>query len=855
MSNQYDDLIRKAADKHGIDPARLKAHIDQESGFNPNALNSESGATGLGQFTPETAKAMGIDPKDPAQAIDAMGRLLAQNRASLGDDSKASAAYFGGPNPQRWGKKTEAYQAAIDAKTKQYQQAQEGGQGGAYLPDAVMRDLRTTASEQSGAYVPDSILRDLAGSKGSTTDNTMPRGSELQPTVAPSGETDEPGKVATFGAALGHAFGRSVMGVQQLVGKGLQQLDATKPAGDWLYKDATEGARRLDSEMAPYEEANPKTAFAGAVTGAVVNPVNKLVPMGTAGGLVKQIGTGMAQGAALSAITTPVTADDEAFLEQKVRQGLFGAVGGAAGSGLAYSIPKVIAHTAKVIGSLRSMANIGGSTATEKATTILGRQFMDLGVDVSKMEPTLFQGLRDQVADAIKSGKQINPEPLKRLMEAQTLPVPVPMLKGQVSRDPMQFAKEQNLRGIQGVGEPITDTLVRQNRALIDNLNSMGAKDAPSMRDAGERLIGALKGFAGQMHDDVNAAYAKVRLMDGQSAPMDVHAFTKSANQALDEAGRLGGFLPKSIENQFNDIATGKMPLTVDIAQRLDQIWGKEARSVGGSAEMAINIVRDALRKSPLSGGGADAMQAYSAAQTLARNRFATIESNPALKAVVDGVEPDQFVRRFVLGGSAAQVNKLMFMASKTDAGAADAIRATTLDWLKSRALNGASDENGVFSQAAFNKQLNDPAMAERLKAVFAPEQLSSLKQLGRVAENALLAPKASAVNSSNTASAGANILQAEARNGTVSQLLGVASKFPGLASAAANLQSAQQTARLRDLVAQATRPELGGTLKLDEAGMAALSRLSDLARRATVRAGVGAGGEVGRRNAQANTR
>jgi hypothetical protein len=44
--------------------------------------------------------------------------------------------------------------------------------------------------------------------------------------------------------------------------------------------------------------------------------------------------------------------------------------------------------------------------------------------------------------------------------------VGMPALAGQVNRDPMQFAKELNLRGVQNVGEPIAARLNEQNRIL-----------------------------------------------------------------------------------------------------------------------------------------------------------------------------------------------------------------------------------------------------------------------------------------------------------------------------------------------------------------------------------------------------
>jgi hypothetical protein len=71
------NIITQAAVKYGVDPDSLMAIAKIESNYNPNATNP-SGASGLFQFMPGTAKDYGLTPQtvmDAAANADAAARL------------------------------------------------------------------------------------------------------------------------------------------------------------------------------------------------------------------------------------------------------------------------------------------------------------------------------------------------------------------------------------------------------------------------------------------------------------------------------------------------------------------------------------------------------------------------------------------------------------------------------------------------------------------------------------------------------------------------------------------------------------------------------------------------------------
>jgi soluble lytic murein transglycosylase-like protein len=97
LSGAYAKTLEQVARAYDISPRLLEALIWQESRGNPAAV-SRTGAVGLTQLMPATARQLGVDPRDPTQNLAGGAAYLRQqlNRFN-GDLEKALAAYNAGP--------------------------------------------------------------------------------------------------------------------------------------------------------------------------------------------------------------------------------------------------------------------------------------------------------------------------------------------------------------------------------------------------------------------------------------------------------------------------------------------------------------------------------------------------------------------------------------------------------------------------------------------------------------------------------------------------------------------------------------------------------------------------------------
>ena len=115
MADDLRAYARAAAVRHGAHPDLFIKQIQQESGFNPDAFNAGSGATGIAQIVERWHP--GVDASDPYASLDYAAKWMSDLHRIYGTWARALAAYNWGPaSVAKWDGKRES----LPAETRHY---------------------------------------------------------------------------------------------------------------------------------------------------------------------------------------------------------------------------------------------------------------------------------------------------------------------------------------------------------------------------------------------------------------------------------------------------------------------------------------------------------------------------------------------------------------------------------------------------------------------------------------------------------------------------------------------------------------------------------------------------------------
>lgn len=549
------------------------------------------------------------------------------------------------------------------------------------------------------------------------------------------------------GNLRGSAIGGVMQGMADPVAGAVQTV-ANLPGVKGLFGDLVNSA--IKSKDAEYEAARAEAGRGGVdasrLVGNVASPVNLIaaakVPL--AATTMGRIGQGAALGGASGAME-PVTNTDN-FWPEKLKQVGAGTIGGAVATPILGKIGDKLAR--------KSSAGVNQALQQSEIDAAVDSALQGTGQTAADLSPQMLQGLRDEVSKAFSSGQKLDAAALLRKKDFEAAGID-PLL-GQITRDPMQFAQELNLRGLAGVGDPIAARLNGQALALKNGVGQY-AGDAAEAFKAGDQLSTSLKGIDESMRQRVTGLYQAARNDAGKDLDVPLQGLAQDYAQILQD---FGDKVPSGVRNNLN--ALGLDPLnpsnqkklfTIEDADKLLKVINQNDPGMADKPmSTALRSLRNAVKNAVLS---ADATGGpFKPAVDAAAQRFRLHEAIPSLEAAANGTTAaDDFVKRFVINGKVNDVQGMGKLLASVDKDAYNQARSQLGADLQRAAFgeNMAGDKG--FAQERFNKRLRELG-TDKLAAFFSPEEIANLKTLGRVGSYITSQPAGSAVNNSNTASA-----------------------------------------------------------------------------------------------------
>lgn len=168
---------------------------------------------------------------------------------------------------------------------------------------------------------------------------------------------------------------------------------------------------------------------------------------------------------------------------------------------------------------------------------------------------------------------------------------------------------------------------------------------------------------------------------------------------------------------------------------------------------------------------GAAAREAFAQARAAARNRFATIEATPALRAALDQEAPDKFVQNFILNADVRDVQAMRNVLGNSPEALVQA-RAQIADHLKRAAFGANLSGDKVFAPERYEKTLRALGR-QKLEVFFSPAEIVRMNLAARVASDINSVPAGARPNFSGTGGALMNLLSAIAEAPGVRQIPG----------------------------------------------------------------------------------
>jgi hypothetical protein len=375
--------------------------------------------------------------------------------------------------------------------------------------------------------------------------------------------------------------------------------------------------------------------------------------------------------------------------------------------------------------------------------------------------PAINPALAQKIAQVEQAGGTVNPDAVARQNKALSVDPRLQLTEGQALQDANLISQERNDRGIK---EQLVSKFNEQNQILKERAEIYKNEFTPDVKglsyvENSNNAINSIDDLIKKNDKLAEVKYEELKKLGGGKLEIDGKAFGQSARNALDVED-IQDFVPAQIMKRIDDYADGKSQMNLNKFERLRTIIARESRKAekqnDGNIVNALSVVRNELENLPL----ANEVGSIKAVADEARSLFKAnrdLEKNNDFygQASRGGLDSKDFVPKVAFRSKNDYFGQAMEVLNK-DPVAKQNFAQGTMDYM----IRESTDGSGNLNPMKMANFIEDLQLNGRLEPLFGKENSAKLLDYAEVSRLTKSTPEGSFVNFSNTAPAGANMLQ-----------------------------------------------------------------------------------------------
>lgn len=823
----WTELSMAAERKHGL-PEGLLVNIVQKGERSNNDQVSEAKARTVYQITDNTRKLVldkyGIDPLlSPENAADSAALLLKEGlQRNKGDVSQAVAEYHGGTNRANWGPRTRSYvqrvvgdtapaaqqsgstfsrameQRQNQAPKNQIAMIYEAYKGGKMAPEEA---AEFEADVQSGAVM---LPRgaSLKGQRGTPTGSSAPEAIMLPQGISDAyerGQLSEQERSDLEADIRAGVVKLPPSAVQQIPMQGDQPIPIEQPIIQ-RPQAPTLAERMLGAGEAGLTMLTGASGGAlGTVAGTVEGITKSIIDgsFGTQDGVQEAERIAMQRAGQLTYAPRTEQGQEQVETVGNVAGNLLGPLGG---------MPGEMAAIARGAAAARPAAQATGAAMTQSARQGAQQALNTVKPGVVPAVEAVRSGPR-RVAEAVgimervpeaAPGATARPsigaagvsDETLRVAKAESLPVPVNLTRGAITRDAAELAFEKEQLKNPSLGAPLRARAEENNLQALQNFDAlidMTGAEMPDLAASGNRVVQALSDGYKNAKTQVRAAYKAAEKSGEMEAPAkldEMAAFLKMTEPESEVAPVLKVARQKGInlglfeEGPGGELIAKPAPLkNIELFRRSIN----ESAGIDPTNKLFAGRMRDVIDTATEGLGGDLYAKARSLRQQQARkyeNRAIVAQLITNRKGMDDPkVAVDQVFNKSILNGSPEEITFLKRVLNTSGGDGQQAwkeLQGATLGYIRDEATKGMgmdSADNAIVSPAKLHAAVSKLDKNGRLDVVLGKKNAEVVRDLNDVVRYVNTTPPGTLINNSGTAG---TLMAAIAEAGTTGALTGL---------------------------------------------------------------------------------